>query len=199
MKRSKRLFDLFWATAGLLLLWPLLVLIALWIKLDDRGPVLFRQQRVGRRGELFHILKFRTMTPAAEERGKLLTIGQRDPRVTPAGYWLRRFKLDELPQLFNVLVGDMTLVGPRPEVPRYVALYTADQRRVLELVPGITDLASIKYRHESEILASVPDPESTYVHDIMPDKIRINLEYAARATFWSDSAIILRTLFSAIS
>jgi len=193
MRWSKRLFDLFWTILGLLVLWPLFLLVALLIKLDDGGPVFFRQERVGYKGRLFRIWKFRTMVVDAEKIGKPLTVG-RDPRITRVGYWLRKFKLDELPQLFNVLAGEMSLVGPRPEVPKYVALYTPGQRRVLDLVPGITDPASIKYRDESEILARSPDPERTYVEEIMPEKIRLNLEYAERATVWSDFIVILCTL-----
>ena len=194
MRLRKRVFDLFWAILGLAVIWPLFVLVALLIKLGDRGPVSFRQQRIGYKGRPFHIRKFRTMVLNAEQLGKPLTVGQRDPRITPTGYWLRRFKLDELPQLLNVLAGEMSLVGPRPEVPRYVALYTPEQRLVLGLVPGITDPASIEYRHESAMLAAVPDPEQTYVKEIMPVKIRINLEYAKTSTLWSDFAVIVKTL-----
>jgi len=195
VRRSKRLFDLFWSALGLLLLLPVFLGIALAIKLDDGGPVFFRQQRIGYRGRPFTMWKFRTMVVDAERRGGSLTVG-RDPRVTRVGYWLRKTKLDELPQLWNVLKGEMSLVGPRPEVPRYVALYTEEQRRVLELVPGITDPASIRFRHESELLARSPDPERTYVEVVMPEKIRLNLEYAERATVWSDFLVILQTFLS---
>lgn len=194
MRLRKRVFDLFWVILGLAVIWPLFVLVALLIKLGDRGPVSFRQQRIGYKGQPFHIRKFRTMVLNAEQLGTPLTVGQRDPRITPIGYWLRRFKLDELPQLLNVLAGEMSLVGPRPEVPRYVALYTPEQRLVLGLVPGITDPASIEYRHESAMLAAVPDPEQTYVKEIMPVKIRINLEYAKTSTLSSDFAVIVKTL-----
>lgn len=194
MRLRKRVFDLFWVILGLAVIWPLFVLVALLIKLGDRGPVSFRQQRIGYKGQPFHIRKFRTMVLNAEQLGTPLTVGQRDPRITPIGYWLRRFKLDELPQLLNVLAGEMSLVGPRPEVPRYVALYTPEQRLVLGLVPGITDPASIEYRHESAMLAAVPDPEQTYVKEIMPVKIRINLEYATTSTLSSDFAVIVKTL-----
>jgi lipopolysaccharide/colanic/teichoic acid biosynthesis glycosyltransferase len=163
------------------------------IKLDDGGAVFFRQVRVGRDGRLFRVWKFRTMIANAEQRGGPLTVGE-DPRTTRIGRWLRRSKLDELPQLFNVLAGEMSLVGPRPEVPRYVALYSPDQRRVLDLVPGITDPASIVYRHESDLLARAPDPERHYIAVIMPEKIRINLAYAARATWWTDLVVVLDTL-----
>lgn len=193
MRPEKRLFDLFWAIVGLLVLWPVFLVIALLIKLADGGLVFFRQERVGYRGNPFRLWKFRTMVTNAEQLGKPLTVG-RDPRITPAGRQLRKFKLDELPQLLNVLMGEMSLVGPRPEVPQYVALYTPEQRRVLELTPGITDPASIKYRNESELLGQAKDPERMYVEGIMPEKIRLNLEYAEQATVLSDFTIILRTL-----
>ncbi|RIH84451.1 sugar transferase [Calidithermus roseus] len=193
MKPAKRLFDLAAATLGIILLLPLFLLLALLIKLDDWGPVFFRQERVGYRGKPFRIWKFRSMVVNAPKLGGVLTVG-RDPRITRVGYWLRKFKLDELPQLFNVFLGEMSFVGPRPEVAKYVALYTPDQRRVLELVPGITDLASIKYRNESEVLAKSPDPERTYIEEVMPEKIRINLEYACQASIGSDLMVILQTL-----
>lgn len=189
---AKRGLDLLLATLGLLLVWPLLAGAAVWIRLDSPGPVLFRQERVGRRGRSFRILKFRTMRESAEP-GRQITVGQ-DPRITRSGRWLRASKLDELPQLFNVLAGEMSFVGPRPEVPRYVAFYTAEERRVLELRPGITDLASIKYRHEAEILAAAADPERTYVDEVMRDKLRINLEYARGAGLKADLGVILATL-----
>src|SRR5438094_3525384 len=191
--RAKRLFDVGATIAALFVLWPVLLIVALLIKLDDGGSVFFRQERVGHAGRRFRVWKFRTMIPDAERRGGALTVGQ-DPRTTRVGRWLRRSKLDELPQLFNVLAGDMSLVGPRPEVPRYVARYSAEQRRVLDLVPGITDPASIAYRRESELLARAPDPERYYVTAVMPDKIRINLTYAARATRWTDLKVVLGTL-----
>jgi len=198
MRLSKRLFDLFWTLAGLCLLWPIFLLIALLIRLDDGGPVFFRQERVGHKGKPFHIWKFRTMVVDAEKLGMPITIG-RDPRITSVGFWLRKYKLDELPQLFNVLTGEMSLVGPRPEVPDYVALYTPEQRAVLELRPGITDPASIKYRDENELLAQAPAPEQTYIEEIMPAKIQLNLEYASRATIWSDFLIILRTIIGSLT
>ncbi len=191
--RPKRLFDLFWALLGLLLLWPLFLLVALLIKLDDRGPVFFRQQRVGRDGAPFRIWKFRTMVTDAERRGRQITVG-RDPRITRIGALLRAGKLDELPQLLNVLSGEMSLVGPRPEVPRYVALYTPEQQRVLALTPGITDPASIEYRDENDLLAQSPDPDRTYVNDVMPAKIRLNLAYADHASVAGDFLVILNTL-----
>jgi lipopolysaccharide/colanic/teichoic acid biosynthesis glycosyltransferase len=193
MTRAKRVLDLVGAGAGVVLLSPLFLVIALRIKADDGGPVFFRQVRVGFRGRRFRIWKFRTMVPAAELRGLPLTVG-RDVRVTRVGSWLRRFKLDELPQLFNVLAGEMTLVGPRPEVPRYVRSYDLEQRRVLELVPGLTDEASIRYLDESSILAAAADPEQMYLDQILPEKIRLSLEYAAHASVWTDLRVIIATL-----
>jgi lipopolysaccharide/colanic/teichoic acid biosynthesis glycosyltransferase len=194
MSVSKRAFDLVCATIGLLLLWPLFVVVALLVKAEDGGPVFYRQERVGRHGHPFRIWKFRTMRVNADRIGRAITVGN-DPRITRVGGKLRDWKIDELPQLINVLMGDMSLVGPRPEVARYVNLYTSDQRGVLELVPGITDLASIKYRHESEILSQATDPDEAYVHVIMPDKIAINLAYAKSASMWSDIRVIIQTAF----
>jgi lipopolysaccharide/colanic/teichoic acid biosynthesis glycosyltransferase len=193
MWRGKRLFDFWWSMLGLAVLAPLLFLIALLVKAADGGPVFFRQIRVGYRGRPFRIWKFRTMVDQVASRGAELTIGN-DPRVTRTGAWLRRFKLDELPQLLNVVVGEMSLVGPRPEVPCYVAQYTTEQRRVLDLTPGITGIASIRYSNESEILGRAADPERTYVEAIMPDKIRLGLAYAARATMWTDFRVVVATL-----
>ena len=193
MTAGKRLFDLACSAAGLVILSPLLLLIALALKLSSRGPVFFRQVRVGMGGAPFRIWKFRTMVEGAERQGGALTVGA-DPRITRAGRLLRATKLDELPQLFNVLAGEMSLVGPRPEVARYVSGYTAEERRVLELVPGMTDPASIEYRDEARLLAGRADPERAYVEEIAPRKIRLNLEYAARATRWSDFVIIVKTV-----
>jgi lipopolysaccharide/colanic/teichoic acid biosynthesis glycosyltransferase len=190
---GKRALDVTAAAVGLAVLSPLFAAIAIAIRLDSAGPVFFRQERVGRGGSPFRIWKFRTMVANAEQVGGSLTIGS-DVRITEVGRLLRRFKLDELPQLFNVVAGEMSLVGPRPEVPRYVARYTAPQRRVLELVPGITDPASIEYRDEAAVLAARADPERAYVEEIMPAKIRLNLEYAERATRRSDVALVVRTL-----
>ena len=191
MTRAKRTLDLLTAGAGLVVLAPLLAVVAVLVKTEDGGSVFFRQERVGYRGRPFRIWKLRTMVPDAG--GLPLTVGG-DSRVTRVGAWLRRFKLDELPQLFNVLAGDMTLVGPRPEVPCYVASYSAEQRRVLDLVPGVTDEASIRYVAESALLAATLDPERVYVSEIVPDKIRLNLAYAAHATVWSDMRVVLATL-----
>jgi lipopolysaccharide/colanic/teichoic acid biosynthesis glycosyltransferase len=195
---AKRVFDLLAAGAGVLVLAPLLLGIALWIKLDSPGPVLFRQVRVGRHGVPFDIFKFRTMRhrPDHERRvaGPQLTVG-RDPRVTRAGRFLRHYKLDELPQLFNVLEGTMSLVGPRPEVPRYVECYPpAVRNTVLSVAPGITDLAAILYRDESAILGQARDPEQAYVDTILPVKLEYYQRYVRERSFWLDLRIIFRTL-----
>lgn len=190
---SKRLFDTIAALAGLVLLAPLFALAALWIKLDSPGPVFFRQQRVGRHGKLFAIYKFRTMTeaPAATVQ---LTVG-RDRRITRAGELLRHYKLDELPQLINVLQGTMSLVGPRPEVPRYVACYPPAVRAiVLSVAPGITDWAAILYRDESAILGRAADPERAYLETILPAKLDYYMRYVRERTFWTDLRIIFSTL-----
>jgi lipopolysaccharide/colanic/teichoic acid biosynthesis glycosyltransferase len=193
MTRAKRALDVVGAGTGIVVLSPLFLILALLIKADGPGPVFFRQVRVGYRGRLFRMWKFRSMVPDAEARGLPLTVG-RDPRVTPVGAWLRRLRLDELPQLFNVVVGDMSLVGPRPEVPQYVASYGAEQRAVLDLVPGITDVASIRYLDEEALLATAPDPQRLYRETIAPEKIRLNLAYAAGATVWRDVGVIVTTL-----
>ena len=192
--RAKRALDLLGASAGLLLLLaPAALAVALAVKLDDGGPVFFRQARIGRHGVPFRIWKFRTMVVDAGRRGGPLTVG-RDPRVTRVGRVLRRTKLDELPQLLNVLAGGMSLVGPRPELPEYVRLYTPGQRRVLDLMPGMTDPASIAFRHEADLLARAADPERFYVERIMPEKIRLNLAHAARGGgVPSDLRVILAT------
>lgn len=194
MSLSRRLIDIVIATIGLVLLSPLFFLIAVAIKVDDRGPVFYKQQRIGKGGSPFYIWKFRTMVPGADKQGRLLTVGS-DRRITRVGALLRKTKLDELPQLINVFLGEMTFVGPRPEVRKYVDLYTPQQRQVLSLVPGITDEASIKYRKESELLGRAEDPDKVYVQEIMPEKIRINLSYAERRTLLTDLKVVLRTLF----
>jgi FlaA1/EpsC-like NDP-sugar epimerase/lipopolysaccharide/colanic/teichoic acid biosynthesis glycosyltransferase len=192
----KRGFDLVLASLALLLLWPLFLLIALLIWLEDGGPVFFRHERVGKCGRPFRMWKFRSMR-AGPPGGSPLTIGP-DPRITRVGGWLRELKLDELPQLFNVLTGRMTLVGPRPEVPRYVGMYTEAQREVLDFVPGITDAASLWYWNESEILGKSPDPELTYLTQILPDKIKMQLDYPKRATVWRDISLIRDTLLGMV-
>lgn len=190
---SKRLFDIAAALAGLVLLAPLFALLALWIKRDSPGPVFFRQQRVGRHGQLFAIYKFRTMTTAPAGAVQL-TVGG-DARITRAGQFLRRYKLDELAQLINVLQGTMSLVGPRPEVPRYVACYPPAVRAiVLSVAPGITDWAAILYRDESSILARAADPERAYLDTILPAKLDYYVRYVRERSFWSDLRIIFSTL-----
>ncbi len=190
---AKDLFDAIFGLAGFIILLPALAVIAAAIRLTSPGPALFRQERVGRNGIPFDILKFRTMVARAEEQGLKITVG-RDPRVTPLGEFLRRFKLDELPQILNILKGEMSFVGPRPEVPQYVALYTPAQRRVLSIKPGVTDLASIKFRRESELLGQSADPEKTYIEEIMPQKLAINLEYVDKASLSYDLRLIWMTL-----
>jgi lipopolysaccharide/colanic/teichoic acid biosynthesis glycosyltransferase len=188
-----RSFDLFWSVLGLLLLSPVFLVVGLFIKAEDGGPVFFLQLRVGFKGRAFWILKFRTMRLDAEQAGLSITVGQ-DPRITRVGRWLRKAKIDELPQLVNVVLGQMGLVGPRPEVPRFVALYTEEQAKVLLLRPGITDAASIMYRCENEVLRRSADPEAFYIENIMPNKLRVNLAYAAQATLWTHFKVILATL-----
>ena len=190
---SKRAFDLAASLCGLLLLAPLLGSIALWIRLDSGGPVFYRQLRIGRYGVPFSIFKFRTMSVQAEA-GAQLTVGQ-DARITRAGRFLRHYKLDELPQLINVLQGSMSLVGPRPEVPRYVACYPPDVRRiVLSVAPGITDWASIHYKDENAILGHAADPEQAYIDTILPVKLEYYVRYVQERSFWTDLRIIANTL-----
>ena len=183
---------------GLLALSPLFVLLAVWIKCDSKGRVFYRQVRVGRYNRDFRLFKFRSMRVGSDKKG-LITIGGRDPRVTRSGYYIRKYKLDELPQLINVFVGDMSLVGPRPEVRKYVDLYTPEQMRVLDVRPGITDMASIRYRNENELLEQADDPDRYYVEVIMQDKLRMNLEYVARHTFWGDIRLIFGTFGEVVS
>jgi len=191
---AKRLFDLIGAALALALLWPLLIGVALWIKLDSPGPVLFRQQRVGRRGRLFAIHKFRTMVEGAPQLGPRLTVGA-DQRITRAGAFLRRSKIDELPQLLDVLAGHMSLVGPRPELPAYVAHYPAALReQVLAVRPGITDPVSLALADEGTLLARAADPEREYVEVLLPQKLRAAAAYAERANLWTDLQVIGRTL-----
>ena len=189
----RRAFDLTAAALGLLVLSPVFVAIAIAVATSSPGPVFFRQERVGRHGVPFRIYKFRTMRVDAEKVGGQLTVAG-DPRITRVGALLRASKLDELPQLINVVTGEMALVGPRPEVPRYVALYSDEQRRVLDVRPGITDPASIRYRDENAVLAGAADPESAYVDEVMPHKLQLNLAYLERRTLASDVGVILATL-----
>jgi Sugar transferases involved in lipopolysaccharide synthesis len=189
----KRTFDFLASLFGLLLLSPVILCIAVWVKCDSKGPIFYRQVRVGKDGREFKLLKFRSMRMGADRAG-LLTLGDRDPRITRSGFWLRKTKLDELPQLFNVLVGDMSLVGPRPEVPKYVALYTPEQREILSVRPGITDAASVEMRNEAELMAQQADPEAYYVNVQIPLKIKLAKEYIAQQSFLSDLKLIVRTI-----
>lgn len=188
----KRLFDIVFSSVLILLISPLFLLVALWISVDSSGGVIYKQKRVGLLGKEFSILKFRTMRPD-DGRQLQITVGSRDARITRAGYWLRRYKMDELPQLFNVLIGDMSVVGPRPEVPKYVAMYNESQRVVLSVKPGITDMASLQYFEESDLIAKSDQPEKTYIEIIMPEKLRLNMEYIKGASFVTDLKIIVKT------
>ncbi len=193
----KRLFDIVASGLGLVILSPLFLVVAIWIKLDSPGPVFFRQVRVGRYNKDFRIFKFRTMR-VGSDKGSQITIGGRDPRVTRAGYWLRKFKIDELPQLINVFIGDMSFVGPRPEVRHYVNYYTPEQKHVLDVRPGITDAASIKYRNENELLEKAEDPEKYYVEVIMQEKLALYLDYVAHHTLWGDIKFICNTFWAIV-
>ena len=190
----KRLFDLIASGLGLIVLSPLFLIIAIWIKLDSKGPVFYRQVRVGRYNKGFRIFKFRSMRVGAD-KGSLVTIGGRDPRVTRSGYWIRKFKLDELPQLINVFIGDMSLVGPRPEVRHYVDYWTPEQMHVLDVCPGITDPASIKFRNENELMEQAEDPEKYYIEVIMQEKIKLYLEYVEKHNFFYDLGLIFKTFW----
>lgn len=194
----KRLFDILASAFGLLLLSPLFLIIAIWIKLDSKGSVFYKQVRVGRGNKDFYLYKFRSMRVGADKAG-LITVGGRDPRVTRSGYYIRKYKLDEFPQLINVLKGDMSLVGPRPEVRKYVEMYTPEQMHVLDVRPGITDLASIRYRNENELLEKADDPDKYYVEVIMQDKLRINLEYVQNHSFLYDIKLIFGTFWAIVN
>lgn len=197
LQRGKRLFDLLASAAGLILLSPILVVIAVLVKSSSRGAVLFQQQRVGKDGRLFNILKFRSMVDGAEHKGKSITSNS-DPRITPLGVFLRKWKLDELPQLWNVLIGEMSLVGPRPEVPLYVAGYTVEQKDVLKVRPGITDPASLRYRDEGGLLERSKDLELLYRDKILPEKLSLNLEYLEDISFVRDLSLVLETFASVV-
>lgn len=193
----KRLFDIVASGLGLLVLSPLFLIIAIWIKLDSKGPVFYRQVRVGWHNKDFRIFKFRSMR-VGSDKGSLVTIGGRDPRVTRSGYWIRKFKLDELPQLINVFIGDMSLVGPRPEVRHYVDYWTPEQMHVLDVRPGITDPASIKFRNENELMEKAEDPEKYYIEVIMQEKLKLYLEYVNNHSFWGDIGLIFKTFCTII-
>ncbi len=188
-----RFCDIVLSCLGLLLLSPLFAVVAVWIVIDNPGPIFYRQMRVGKDGKDFGLLKFRSMRVGAD-KSSLITIGEHDSRITRAGYYIRKYKLDELPQLWNVLTGDMSLVGPRPEVRRYVDMYTDEQRQVLTVRPGITDYASIEYIDENRILAQAEDPDRTYIEEILPAKIALNMRYIKHQTLGEYMKIIFLTL-----
>ncbi|SJZ68307.1 Sugar transferase involved in LPS biosynthesis (colanic, teichoic acid) [Trichlorobacter thiogenes] len=191
---AKRLFDLLFTIPGFLLLAPFMLIIAIWIRLDSKGPVFFRQERVGQSGKPFRILKFRTMCIDAEAKGRQITVGN-DPRITKSGTFLRKYKLDELPQLLNVIKGEMSLVGPRPEVPRYVAMYPEDTRQiVLSVPPGITDFASIEYKDENDILGAAANPDKAYIEEILPAKLGYYLRYVQTRSLKLDFMLIVKVL-----
>lgn len=194
----KRLFDIFASGLGLLFLSPLFLVLAIWIKLDSPGPVFYRQVRVGRHNKDFRIYKFRSMKVGADKQG-LITVGGHDPRITRSGYFIRKYKLDEFPQLINVFIGDMSLVGPRPEVRKYVDMYTPEQMHVLDVRPGVTSLASIRYRNENELLDKAEDPDQFYIDVVMQDKLAIDLEYVRNASFWYDIKLIFQTFWEIVS
>ena len=190
----KRIFDIVASGLGLIVLSPLFLILAIWIKLDSKGPVFYRQVRVGYKNKDFRIFKFRSMRVGAD-KGSLVTIGGHDPRVTRSGYFIRKIKFDELPQLINVFLGDMSLVGPRPEVRHYVDYWTPEQMHVLDVRPGITDPASIKFRNENELMEKAEDPEKYYIEVIMQEKNKLYLEYVEKHNFFYDLGLIFKTFF----
>ena len=194
----KRIFDIIASGCGLLVLSPLFIILAIWIKIDSKGLVFYKQIRVGQYNKDFMLYKFRSMRVGSDKKG-LITVGNRDARITKSGYFIRKYKLDEFPQLINVLIGDMSLVGPRPEVRKYVELYTEEELRVLDVKPGITDLASIRYRNENEILEKAENPDEYYTNVVMQDKLKINLEYVANHSFWYDISLIFKTFWAIVS
>lgn len=191
----KRIFDIVASLCGLIILSPMLIIVAMCIKLDSKGPVFFKQKRVGKNKKIFEIYKFRTMVTDAEKLGKQITVGN-DSRITRVGKFIRKCKLDEFPQLINVLKGEMSLVGPRPEVPRYVELYDEYEEQILLVQPGITDYASIEYRNENEILGNSSNPEETYIEEIMPTKIELNMKYIRNISIVEDIKLIVNTILA---
>jgi len=188
----KRLFDIIFSIIILIMLFPLFLIISLWIIIDDGFPVFYLQERIGKDFKPFKLIKFRTMYKDADKKG-LLTVSSKDSRITPSGYYLRKFKLDELPQFINVLKGEMSTVGPRPEVKKYVELYNDEQKKVLSVKPGITDEASLKYIDENDVLARSENPEWTYINEVMPEKLKINLQYIKNQNLLYDLKIIFWT------
>jgi len=193
----KRLFDIIFSALGIIILSPIFLLLWFTIKLESHGPALFMQTRVGKNNKDFKLIKFRSMYLNSESFGQL-TVGMRDPRITNVGYTLRKYKLDELPQLLNVLKGDMSLVGPRPEVRKYVNMYTPQQMKVLEVNPGITDYASIQFINENQLLANAENPDEYYINNIMPKKLEMNLQYIKSNNPFKDISLILKTIFRII-
>lgn len=194
----KRIFDLLFSFLGLVILSPFLLVIAILIVIDSKGDIFYLQQRVGKDNKDFNIFKFRTMRPNSDKQG-LLTVGAKDSRITKIGVFLRKYKIDELPQLINVLIGNMSFVGPRPEVRKYVDLYNSEQKKVLTVKPGITDYASIEYSNENELLARSENPEKTYIEEIMPVKLELNLKYIKEASLLTDIKIIFKTFAKIVS
>lgn len=193
----KRIFDVLLSFIGIIILSPFYIIVSLIIILDSKGGVLYQQDRVGLNGTVFKVFKFRTMRPDSFAKGAL-TVGSRDPRITKIGYYLRKYKLDELPQLFNVLFGTMSFVGPRPEVKKYTDLYNLEQRQVLSVRPGITDYASIKFRNENDLLSESDDPEKLYIDEIMPEKLLLNMKYINDSSIFKDIKIIFDTFYTII-
>lgn len=193
----KRIFDILFSTAILCVFLPFGFVIGLWIAIESGGGIFYSQERIGKGGKPFKLLKFRSMRKNADQEGKL-TVGMRDSRITHSGYYIRKFKLDEFPQFINVLFGEMSVVGPRPEVSEYVDLYTKEQAQILEVKPGITDLASLEYFKENELLGSSDDARKTYIEEIMPAKIELNKKYISNPTLWNDIKIIWRTFVKVI-
>ena len=193
----KRVFDVVFSLIGIIILLPFYIIISLLILLSGKGGVLYNQERIGINGVVFKVFKFRTMRPDSFSKGAL-TVGSRDPRITEIGYYLRNYKLDELPQLFNVLLGDMSFVGPRPEVKKYTDLYNEEQKKVLSVRPGITDYASIKFRNENDLLAASDEPEQLYIDEIMPEKLALNMKYIQDNTIFKDIKIIFDTFYTII-
>ena len=194
----KRLFDIVFSITGIFILLPFFAIIGVFILSESKGSIFYKQLRVGKNSKDFYIYKFRTMVVGADKEG-LLTIGNNDKRITKTGYFLRKYKIDELPQLFNVLLGTMRGVGPRPEVRKYVNGYTTEEKKILTIKPGITDYASIEYSNENELLANSTDPEKTYVHEIMPAKLKLNINYLKTQNMLTDVKIILKTLLKITS
>lgn len=187
------MFDIFFSLLGIIILLPVFIVISFFIVIDSKGGIFYKQERIGKNAQPFKLYKFRTMYSNSDKKG-LLTVGFKDNRITRIGYFLRKYKIDELPQLINVFIGNMSFVGPRPEVEKYVKLYNETQRKVFNVKPGITDWASIKYVHENEILAASNNPEKTYIEEIMPAKLLLNLDYVQKNSFFTDIKIMLLTL-----